>query len=181
MRSVKSTCLLMITVLLMLLPCSCAEKTGDPHMTVSPADKSLPELSTTVYTDEQLSEIAAFDGTMEALDKQYPIPCLRNIQDLYRVSYPGEDKVVVLWFDYHDKKQEASIYQTGSVRADFAALSPGQTLEEVQALDPDGKYLFLYTGRNEPRVSSHCTKDGYLITVEYDTENTVIRISQELL
>ncbi len=55
-------------------------------------------------------------------------------------------------------------------------------LEEVRAIDPDGEYLFLYTGRNDvPKVSSHYTKDGYLITIEYDESNAVVSVEQELV
>ena len=49
------------------------------------------------------------------------------------------------------------------------------------AKDPDGEYLFLYTGRNDQRYSSHYTMDGYLIIIEWSNENTVETIHIECL
>ena len=55
-------------------------------------------------------------------------------------------------------------------------------MKRTMAIDPNGEYLFLYTGRNDtPKVSSHYTKDGYLITIEYDVSNVIISINEELI
>ena len=67
-------------------------------------------------------------------------------------------------------------------KSDFDKLVKGQSLDEVRAIDPNGEYLFLYTGRNDaPKVSSHYTKDGYLITIEYDVSNVITSINEELI
>ena len=66
--------------------------------------------------------------------------------------------------------------------ADFDALEEGQSLESVQGIDPNGKYLFLYTGRNDvPRRSLHFTKEGYLITIEYNDSNVITSKKMELI
>lgn len=75
-----------------------------------------------------------------------------------------------------------SIYNCRKIKSDFGELKKGQTLENVQKIDPQGEYLFLYTGRNDtPKISSHYTKDGYLITIQYDDSGTIIDIAEELI
>lgn len=32
-----------------------------------------------------------------------------------------------------------------------------------------------------PKVSTHYTKDGYLISIEYDAANVILRIREELV
>ena len=85
-------------------------------------------------------------------------------------------------FDDSGTKLLGNIYSVQLSKSDFDGLTKGQSIEEVKTIDPNGEYLFLYTGRNDtPKVSSHYTKDGYLITIEYDDFNTIISINEELI
>ena len=100
----------------------------------------------------------------------------------YRVSYLGETSVAVIVFDSNGEYILGGVYRNLCQRSDFQDLAIGQPLDRVRTIDPEGDYTFLYTGRNDtPRVSNHYTKDGYLITIEYDTNNTVISINEELI
>ena len=162
--------------------CSCAKGGNDLNAKISPSDKSLIELVSKTYDDLQLLEIAQFNGTINELSIQFPIECLRCHNGKYRASYLGIAKVAILVFDDSGSKILGSIYNTEKLRSDFGELKKGQTLENVQKIDPHGEYLFLYTGRNDtPKISSHYTKDGYLITIQYDDACTIIDIVEELI
>ena len=101
---------------------------------------------------------------------------------MYRVSYLGHGSIAVFLFDSSGNKIWGNTYSTQLLKSDFDGLVKGQSLDEVKAIDPNGEYLFLYTGRNDtPKVSSHYTKDGYLITIEYDVSNVIISINEELI
>ena len=101
---------------------------------------------------------------------------------MYRVSYLGDESVVIFLFDGSGNRLFGSTYSTQLLKSDFDKLVKGQSLDKVRAIDPNGEYLFLYTGRNDtPKVSSHYTKDGYLITIEYDASNVITSINEKLI
>lgn len=181
MRFKKSFALISIIILLFLL-CSCAKGGSDLKIETSPADKSLIDLASKIYDEPQLSELAKFNGLIDELNAQYPIECLREDNGTYRAAYLGDGSIAVLLFDNYGNRLWGNIYNTQLLKSDFDGLTKDQSLEEVRTIDPNGEYLFLYTGRNDtPKVSSHYTKDGYLITIEYDASNNIISINEELI
>ncbi len=71
-------------------------------------------------------------------------------------------------------------YIEGSVK-DFESLISGiSTLKDVQSFAPNGEYLFLESGRGEPRVSTHFTADNYVVSVEYDENNIVKKVTKRV-
>lgn len=150
---------------------------------VAPPAKSLMEMTSRIYEQSQLVEIAAFDGSIEELNAQYPIECLREHIGGYRVSYLGDRSVAVLLFDDSGNCLLGNLYVARQLKADFDGLEKGASLEAVRAIDPDGVYLFLETLKEDmPKASSrHCTRDGYLITIEYDSSNAIMTIREELI
>ena len=149
---------------------------------ISSPDKSLVDLASRVYDKTQLLEIANFNGSIDEINTKYPVDCLRENNSVYRVSYLGNGNIAVLLFDDSGNRVLGNVYNTQLLKSDFDNLKKGQSLDEIKAIDPDGDYVFLYTGRNDtPKVSSHYTKDGYLITIEYDASNAIIRINNELI
>lgn len=137
------------------------------------------DLTSRIYEDSQLLEIVKFSGAINELDAQYPIECLRVSSEIYRVAYLGAEKVAILLFDDSGNKLFGNIYSAQRLKSDFSRLEKGQSLQDAQKIDPQAEYLFLYTGRNDTsKTSSHYTKDGYLITIEYDSSNTIVRIDE---
>ena len=181
MRLKQSFALVSIMILLFLL-CSCVGGEGDLKIEISPLDKSLIDLATKIYDEPQLLELAKFNGSIDDLNAQYPIECFREDNGTYRVAYLGKGCIAVLLFDNSGNSYWGNIYNTQLLKSDFEVLKKGQLLEDVRKIDPNGEYLFLYTGRNDtPKASYHYTKDGYLITIEYDALNNIISISEELI
>lgn len=172
--------LLFIIILFVLSSCS----KGDSELKekICSPDKNITELVSKKYSNSQLLTITQLEVTMNELNKQYPIECLRKIGNAYRVSYLGNDSVAVIYFDSSENKIFGRVYSLYLTKADFNELATGQSLESVQKIDPQGEYLFLYTGSNDaPKTSTHYTKDGYLITVEYDEGNTILSVTTSLI
>ena len=178
----KKSVVLRSIIMVLFLLCSCAQGESDLKIETSPADKSLMDLASKIYDEPQLLEIANFNGAIDELNAQYPIECLRQEDGIYRAAFLGDESIAVLLFDNCGKRLSGNIYHTQRLKADFDRLTKGQSLAEVRKIDPDGEYVFLYTGRNDtPKVSSHYTKDGYLITVEYDASNSILSIKEEVI
>ena len=66
-------------------------------------------------------------------------------------------------------------------KTDLERIQIGDSIDSVMEKDPNGDYIFLYTGHGEPWVSSHYTEDGYYILIEYDVKMTVTGVSVSLI
>jgi len=167
---------------MLLLLCSCTKGEIGLEIETSSPDKTLINLASKIYTDSELSDIVKFSGTIDELNAKYPIECLRKNKNTYRVSYLGNGSVALITFDNAKNKIIGKVYNALQLKSDFSDLKNGQSLEKVKKIDPNGDFTFLYTGRNDtPKISTHCTKDGYLITIKYDISNTIICIKEELI
>lgn len=169
-------------VVLLFLICSCDKGGSNLKIETSPSDKSIVDLVSHTYDETQLLELANFNGSINELNSKYPIECLRENNGTNRVAYLGDGSVAVLLFDDSGNRLLGNIYSTHLLKSDFDRLVIGQSLDEVRVIDPNGEFLFLCTGRNDaPKISTHYTKDGYLITIEYDVSNVIISINEELI
>ena len=181
MRLIKYFSLISVITMLFVM-CSCAKGGSDLNIEISPSDKRLVDLASKIYDETELLELTKFNGSLNELNIQYPIECVREDNGIYRVSYLGDGSIAIFLFDGSGNRFLGSTHSTQLLKSDFDGLVEGQSLDEVRAIDPNGEYFFLYTGRNDtPKVSSHYTKDGYLITIEYDVSNVIISINEELI
>ena len=186
MRVLK--CCLLIAMMFCLL-CSCTSGGDDLKadgenifiIESSPTNETLTELSSQTYSNAELLNISRFNGTFEELNGKYGAECVRKTSDGYRVSFLGESSFAIIYCDESGNIKMGEVYSAERHQADFMDLLIGQALNDVQGIDPNGSYLFLYTGRNDPRISTHCTIDGYIIHIKYDEKNTIVDISKELL
>lgn len=147
---------------------ACTKSARSLEELVSP-DQSVFELASVEYDPAVLSEIAGAEGTLEKLNAQYPIKCLRKLEDgTYRASYLGKSEIASVCFCASGEKSYGWVYEIGVESTRFADLKIGDSLESVMRIDPNGCYLFLNTGRNDfPEVSEHYCNDGWRITIEY--------------
>ena len=182
MRLLKSLIIIIMIIALLCFLYACVTGGNNLKIKISPSDESLIKLSSKIYEDSKLLEIANFNGPLSKIDIEYPIECIRKNGEYYRVSYLGSEKVAVLVFDNSGNKLSGSVYSIQKSESDFRGLDKGQSLQDVKTIDPHGEYLFLYTGRNDtPKISYHYTRDGYLISIEYDDSNTIINVKKELI
>ena len=178
----KRNCFLIFMIVILLMICSCSKERSDLNIEISPSDKSVVDLASRIYDETELLELTKFNGSLKELNAKYPIACLREDNGIYRAAYLGEGSIGIFLFDGSGNRLSAKTYTTQRFKSDFDGLAKGQSLDEVRAIDPNGEYLFLYTGRNDiPRVSSHYTKDGYCITIAYDDSNVITGINKELI
>jgi len=183
----KIMCLAMMTILLLLVGCNQTE------MNEITMDTNHNPGETFLYSDEQLTEIAELADAKDALMKQYPTSYVWSVSivenDISNATpgvvlyYRGETKVLEIIFDGSSgRKISSHFYSTFCSRNAFDALEIGQSLTDVQRIDPEGKFYFLYTGRNDvPRVSKHYTTDGFFIRITYDMDNVIEKIEIEPL
>lgn len=174
--------ILVLTMSMLLLLCSCVDEENDLAAELSPSDKNVVNLVSNTYKESELQKMIEFSGSIRELDAQYPIECLRKDGNSYRAAYLGDNCVAMLWFDDSGNKILGNIYRITCLKSDLVELMKNQSLEDVKAIDPEGDYMFLYTGSNNtPRASYHYTKDGYLFTVEYSESNVITSIKEELI
>ena len=189
----KYMCLVVISILFLFIGCNQTEK-DENTMEANDIDKAtqvtLNYSGNFVYSDEQLTEIAEFAATKDKLLELYPTAYTRavsmvqsnisNATPAVEVSYRGETKVLRLMFDGSSgSKISSHYYNTLCSKNEFDTLVIGRHLSDVQTIDPEGEYLFLYTGRNDvPKVSTHYTTDGFVITITYDKNNVIEKIEK---
>ncbi len=177
MRIIK--CCFVFVILVSLLT-SCSNNGGAVSMNIAQPEQLLSELVSKVYTSDQLSEIVKFRGSMKEFNSQYPIECIRESEYAYRVAYLGSESVAIIFFNRDGEHILGRIYKLFPSKSNFESLSIGEPLDDVKQMDPDGEYMFLYTGSNDaPRTSTHCTKDGYWIEIEYTEDNLISSINIE--
>lgn len=179
---IKKFLFLIAIIVLVFLLCTGDNGGNNLEIKTSPPNNNLIDLVSKIYDESQLSELVNIDGSMNELHGKYSIECLRSDKGIYRASYLGDGYVAVVLFDESGNKLIGKVYKTQLLKSDFCELEKGKSVEDVRKLDPNGDYVFLYTGRDDmPKASSHYTKDGYLITIEYDTFNKIISINAELI
>ncbi|MBO5175462.1 MAG: hypothetical protein J6B84_10020 [Eubacterium sp.] len=184
----KFMCIAIICVLLFLPGCN---QTENDEITTKPNEETQGALQSGevfVYSDEQLTEIAGSNATKDTLLKNYPTPYIRTVSIVQNdisnatpavmVYYRGETKVLQLMFDgASGGRPSYHFLSTFCSKNEFEPLTIGQSLSDVQAIDPNGEYWFLYTGRNDmPWISTHYTTDGFIINITYDQNNVIEEI-----
>ena len=184
---------LFLAVLCLL--CSCGKKENEPfdiEKCVSP-NKNINRMFLKKYSQDEIEKlydfVFHFEGTIEELNEEYPIKCVRKYEGneyygtYYRISYLGEKSIGQVWY-YTDAEEEFHVwwYNYSCSKRNFKKFKVGTHLDEVMETDPDGCYLFLYTGVNDaPKTSEHYTKDGYLIKIDYDDDCKITKINEELI
>lgn len=174
-------CVVLCTTLICLL-CACTKGDNNLLVETSPENKTIIELATQVYSNSQLTTIAQFEGTINELSQAYSIDCVRSTQNGYRVSFLGEQSVAIIQFNNDGDKIIGNVHKLSLMSCDYEWQSSLKTLDDIQKIDPNGEFLFLYAGRNDiPKISSHYTKDGYIVIIEYNDNNQIVNITQELI
>ena len=183
---------LFLAVLCLL--CSCGKKENEPfdiEKCVSP-NKNINRMFLKKYSQDEIEKlydfVFHFEGTIEELNEEYPIKCVRKYEGneyygtYYRISYLGEKSIGQAVYRIDTEEIYARRYKFSCPKRNFKKFKVGTHLDEVMETDPDGCYLFLYTGMTDaPKTSQHYTKDGYLITIDYDDDCKITKINEELI
>ena len=134
------------------------------------------------YTDGELDEIqAAFqrlqysrEDTVASYDPLFLDNGAQNVAGFF-----GGTKLLLCYFDADGALLGAQENEYSVQSAEFDAIAVGDSLQDVIALDPNGSYLFLQTGRNDqPHTSTHYTSDGQEIVITYDENDAVQEVTK---
>ena len=185
-----SVCLL-LTALVLLSAClsGCGQKNEKGFtIPVSAEEKSVFELSTTMYNEATLTEIyntAVESDGVEALDKKFPLECLRKDEDGYRVMYVSSNEILVLEYDADAKlikkdKKEALRRLIKSV-AMLDYLKIGDSVHVVQAVDQRCFIPFMAGVEGASLMSDHYSEDGYHTRIEYDDQHRIKSIDTTVI
>ncbi len=107
---------LILIIVMLLVISSCAKGKSDLKIEMSPPDKSLTDLASVVHDETKLSEIANFKGSLNELNMKYPVECLREDGGMYRVSYLGDESVVIFLFDGSGNRLFGSTHSTAVIK-----------------------------------------------------------------
>ncbi|MBQ7314723.1 MAG: hypothetical protein IJW83_01780 [Clostridia bacterium] len=152
---------------------------------ITPSSKiPIADLVSITYTDDELSEIETYmysidsinDRTIEALNAQYPIECVRWISftSQYRVSYLGESGILSVMFDANGIQDTIGTYTFDTNNATLDTIQIGDSQQHVAELDPN----FEYQNHNPQYITTHISSDGFLYEFVYDIDaNGVYRVA----
>ncbi len=139
------------------------------------------DVVTHVYRDDELLEIANYQGSLEDLNARYPVECLRQNNLEKYVVYYSDTMIGLVYFDENDISFLSRAITPRFKSTEFDFLSSGDALSTVIGFDPDGDYPFLHTGVRIIKQSMHYTTDGYVVLIQYDEDNVIASISKKLI
>lgn len=168
----------MIMILTVLL-CACVTP-KNVDVKPSPDEFNIMDSATQQYTYDELVSIANYTGGIDQYASTYPMECIRQKGVTYRLAYRGESHVAVIYFDATGTKTLGRVYTASTPVSELNSVMR-KTLEDVREIDPNGDYIFLYTGRNDDRTSIHYTSDGFVVRITYDEKHVVVDIETELI
>ena len=168
-----------LTVLLSIILVSCGEK--NMQIKLSPNEKSIFELTSVVYSIDELNNISQFEGTMKRLNEKYPIECVRETNSGYTITYRGENSFLLIEYDdrnSHLEKVYSKIYSYSFDKSFYDKIDLGSSFDNIKSIDPNGDYDFInmrgYLGSDPPLKSFHVTSDGFLVCFTYDSNLLVV-------
>ena len=145
-------------------------------------NKSILDLIKHIYIEDELIEILQFKGSYSELNEKFPVECLRETETMKYAVYCSDRDIVFVYFDLNGSQLgRSSRYSMQHTSEEFQSLQVGDTLDDVMEVDPDGSYLFLHTGVQSARGSTHCTKDGFFVIIGYDDQNTITSIEIRMI
>lgn len=148
----------------------------------SPYEENPRCMTTRVYFEEQLSEIANYSGTFKELLCEYSANMITKKNYGYRVSFKGESKAVNVMFDHEGNKLYDNICGISKNILHFEQASV-KTLEDVKMIDPNGDYSLVWDGGDGSLKKSYHYTEGeeFFVEITYDSENRITDIYYERL
>jgi len=140
-------------------------------------NKYLEMSDSSVYSDEALQQMIDCDLMLNDFKAKYPSDYESKLNGFVEILCYGDSSVAVVYFDSEGTKTLSRLYDTAHSKDVYEQLEIGQSLSEVQELDPDGPYLFLHTGVDEPRNSTHYTNDKHVVYITYDESFCISEIT----
>ena len=169
---------------------------------VSAEDHNVTTESSARYSDSEIEEIEEFTGSFLERIRQYPFSVLRRLTyyyplfktalpytnadyettvDTYIATYIGERTIHFILYDYKGMELSSWSQELSPHSIFFERIFIDDDLNTMMNLDPAGDY-FGTSGRTDlPKLSTHYTRDGYIIIVCYDDSYKVNSIYKFLI
>ncbi|MBQ6499130.1 MAG: hypothetical protein IJI48_04450 [Ruminococcus sp.] len=185
---IRLSIILSAVIALSVCLCGCTNNEKGFTIPVSPDNKSVFEMCTTMYNEVNLNEIynAAIETeTAEALDKKFPVQCLRKSDDGYQVMYASTNEMLILNFDKNAKfvegSKKADLRRLVTSKAVFDELKVGDSVHLVQAIDHHSYIPFMAGVEGAELSSDHFSEDGYHTHIEYDSDHKITSIETTVM
>lgn len=138
------------------------------------------------YSEDMFKEIQKHKYTLDELDKIYPIEFIKkytNKDDVYfDIAYIISNGYVILHYDSSGNYVFGEKAVAERRLNEFDALSIGDSIDDVEKIDENGKFTFLYTGyTGTPKISYHYTVDGYIVMIHYDSNYIITKVENRLI
>lgn len=131
-----------------------------------------------------LSELLKSKPTLEELNANISLEFVRKLDTSYRAVMKTEQGWVQAFFNQDGTFAES--VKMGKLKSvlkdDLLKIPFGMPVKQVQEIDPDGDYNFMYASwSGYPKKSYHYTSDGYVFSIYYDDAYEVMDISFALI
>lgn len=152
------------------------------------SEENLSDIITTEYSNKELNDLRLTkDLTLEELDSKYRIECIKidisEPNSYYKVVYKSKKKYLFIYFD--EEGNNLYSYTTGISKEKryFDSVEIGKTKKiSIYLLDfGNGEWAPIHSTLETSRYSRHHTKDGYVITYEYDEDGYVKNKKVEMI
>lgn len=126
-----------------------------------------------ILNNAEKETLEAFQGDLSELNDLLPIKCLRKTAEGYSAIYAIDEAIEILFFDEEGQFIGKTKQKWSAPKKVFDTIQKGDSLDRIMSIDPNGNYLFLNTGHNEPMNSFHYTEDGYYIVIKYEFNEAI--------
>ncbi len=149
----------------------------------STVDKCIDYVKQTIPYDE-LSELLESKPTLEELNARIPLEFVRKLETSYKAVVKTDQGWVQVFFEqdgtFFDSVEMGEL--KGVLKDDLLRIPIGVSVKQVQKIDPDGDYDFMFTSwSGYPQTSHHYTSDGYAFSIDYNDAYEVVGISYCLI
>lgn len=182
---------LIIVIVLLFLTAGCNNKNKVEEMNYEErnmndiialtSDENVNDIITKEYSNKELNEIESSDLNLENLDKIYRIECIRKDTyypfSSYKVVYKSKNKFLIICFDEKGEKLYGFSPRMSNEKHKFDSVEIGKDKKTKIYLNDLNLSLISELDsliRHDSSLSAHYTKDGYLITFDYDENDIVI-------
>lgn len=155
---------------------------------ISDSSENIIDVVTETYSDRDMfDKIDTEKYSLKELNELYSIEFIRKYKradDSYvdNVVYMTSYGYIILYYDKSGNYEFGKDVIVEKSLKDFYVLNTGYSVDNMQKFDKNGNFSFLYTGyTGTPKISTHYTTDGYMVTVHYDSDYAVEKIEYRLI
>lgn len=152
------------------------------------SEENVNDIITKEYSNKELDEIESADLNLEKLDKKYKIECIKEDSyypfSTYKVVYKSNNKFLIICFDEKGEKLYAFAPRMSNEKQKFDSIEIGKDDRNKVYLNDSNLSLVPeldFVINHNSNLLAHYTKDGLLITFEYNENGIVIDRKESMI